>query len=170
MVTVFDTAFDSGGSAESSNSMGIVSRGAPSLGGGAKGEEGSLDSRVDLAPLLRHAHPYRSRAPARLHHWAAQCILRGIRPVPDALPLGDADEADGFDHRGKRSSGRGSFTSGARGGTSAPLTPSRPRSPPPPPSADDPPAAALATRPASSLPPPPVRLSPPRAATTAILV
>ncbi|CAN0523637.1 unnamed protein product, partial [Ectocarpus sp. 8 AP-2014] len=146
--------------------MGAVSRGAPSLSDGAKGEEGSLNSRVDLAPLLRHAHSYRSRAPARLHHWAAQCILRGIRPVPDALPLGDADDADGFDHRGRRSSGRGSFTTGARGGTSAPLTLSRLRSPPP--SADAPPVAAGATRPASSLTPPPVPLSPPRAATTAI--
>lgn len=52
MVTVFDKAFDSGGSAEFSTSTGIGSRGAPSVGGGAKGEEGSLDTRVDLAPLL----------------------------------------------------------------------------------------------------------------------
>eukprot|EP00752_Nemacystus_decipiens_P004229 g3863.t1 len=90
MVAVFNGAF--GEAAEAAATMGaIASRKVPSESGGTGHGEISLDSLADLTYLLAHAEPSRRRTPVRLNQWAKSCILRGIRPVPDALSLQDED-------------------------------------------------------------------------------
>lgn len=54
-----------------------------------------------------HAKPPRRYAPARLNKWAKSCILRGIRPVPDALSLEEDDDSDQDTGRSSRGRGRG---------------------------------------------------------------
>ncbi|CAM9729762.1 unnamed protein product, partial [Hapterophycus canaliculatus] len=101
MVAVFDMAFVDGGSAG-------VPRRAPSAAGGTESaQEVSLDSLVDLAYLLRHARPSRRcRGPPRLNEWATRCVLRGIRPVTDALHTEDGDdENDAVAHTSRRRTG-----------------------------------------------------------------
>ncbi|CAM9115883.1 unnamed protein product, partial [Scytosiphon promiscuus] len=92
MVAVFDAAFHHRGLA---------------AGGTESTQEDSLDSLADLAYLLRHTQPSRRcREPPRLTEWATRCILGGIHPVPDALPLGDADDqSSGLGGPSRRSGG-----------------------------------------------------------------
>lgn len=112
-----------------------------------------------LLSLQRHAEPPRSRPsqpPARLNRWARSCILRGIRPVPDALPLGDGDGGDsnrqGTGRRSRRTSERRGGSVSFKAEPSTPAVPS-PRALPVGSGGDDrTPSAALSRR-ASASPP-----------------
>eukprot|EP00903_Cladosiphon_okamuranus_P014376 g13347.t1 len=144
MMAVFDGAFGEATVAAMSGEMIASRRGPPASGGAGEGGS-SLDSLADLAHLLAHAKLSGRRAPARLSKWARSCILRGIRPVPDALAL--QEDGEPYQSTGRR--GRSHASVGLL--AQQPSTPAAP-SPRASPAVEAPRPAAASERPASSSP------------------